>query len=137
LLDGMVAIEGGRASKSGEIYNELPDRVSDVAILLCAGFAAGEPWGAVLGWSCALLALMTAYVRALGVTAGASSAFQGPMAKPHRMATLTVACLLSALAVWFEHPPRFLFLGLCVVAAGSALTVARRTLRIVRELEAR
>src|SRR5438105_15528908 len=29
LLDGMVAIEGGMASKSGEVYNDLPDRVAD------------------------------------------------------------------------------------------------------------
>src|SRR5437016_1070119 len=28
LIDGMVAIEGGRRSASGEIYNELPDRIS-------------------------------------------------------------------------------------------------------------
>src|SRR5438105_2817615 len=30
LLDGMVAIEGGFRSRSGEVFNELPDRVSDV-----------------------------------------------------------------------------------------------------------
>src|ERR1700722_9340933 len=29
LLDGMVAIESGRASPVGELYNEMPDRVSD------------------------------------------------------------------------------------------------------------
>src|SRR5664279_3929418 len=29
LLDGMVAIEGGRRSAVGELYNDLPDRLSD------------------------------------------------------------------------------------------------------------
>src|ERR1044072_6654992 len=29
LLDGMVAVEGKLGSKSGEIYNDLPDRIAD------------------------------------------------------------------------------------------------------------
>src|SRR5260221_8901784 len=29
MLDGMVAVGGGRASPVGELYNEVPDRVSD------------------------------------------------------------------------------------------------------------
>ena len=39
LFDGMVAVEGGFKTKSGEIYNELPDRVADVLILAGAGYA--------------------------------------------------------------------------------------------------
>jgi phosphatidylglycerophosphate synthase len=39
LLDGMVAIEGGMRSAAGEVYNDLPDRVSDALILLAAGQA--------------------------------------------------------------------------------------------------
>src|SRR5271165_6404992 len=29
MIDGMVAIEGGCRTKSGELFNELPDRISD------------------------------------------------------------------------------------------------------------
>ncbi len=32
MLDGMVAVVSGRASKVGELYNEVPDRVSDAAV---------------------------------------------------------------------------------------------------------
>src|SRR5256885_2692171 len=42
LLDGMVAVEGKLGSKSGEIYNDLPDRIADPLILVCAGYA--TPW---------------------------------------------------------------------------------------------
>src|SRR5262245_5482762 len=42
LLDGMVAIESGRASPVGELYNEVPDRISDSAILIGLGYAAGS-----------------------------------------------------------------------------------------------
>ena len=34
MLDGMVAIEGGRQTKSGEIFNDLPDRIADAAIFI-------------------------------------------------------------------------------------------------------
>src|SRR4051794_29802427 len=37
MLDGMVAIECGRASPVGELYNEVPDRVSDVGTLVGLG----------------------------------------------------------------------------------------------------
>src|SRR6184192_3560170 len=42
MLDGMVALASGRASKVGELYNEIPDRVSDAAVFIGAGFAWGE-----------------------------------------------------------------------------------------------
>jgi phosphatidylglycerophosphate synthase len=138
LFDGMVAIEGGLRSKSGEIFNELPDRFADWALLLGAGYAAGAgPHGPALGWAAALLAILTAYIRALGSTAGAGSHFEGPMAKQHRMATLTVAGLVAAAAtaVGAEWPILQWTLGWVVV--GTTLTVARRTAGIVRELEAR
>ena len=46
LFDGMVAIEGGLKSKSGEIYNDFPDRISDAFILAGAGYAvACVEWG--------------------------------------------------------------------------------------------
>src|SRR5262245_37734072 len=41
MLDGMVAIASGRASPLGELYNELPDRTSDLAIIIGAGYAQG------------------------------------------------------------------------------------------------
>ena len=39
LFDGMVAVEGGFKTKSGEIFNELPDRFSDVFVLLGGGYS--------------------------------------------------------------------------------------------------
>ena len=43
LLDGMVAIGRGIASPVGELFNEVPDRVSDTAVLAGLGWAAGSP----------------------------------------------------------------------------------------------
>src|SRR6266568_2786173 len=95
MLDGMVALASGRASKTGELYNEIPDRVSDAAVFIGAGFA----WGGsvALGYIATILAIFTAYVRAAGKIAGAPNEFCGPMAKQHRMLVITVVCLYSAL----------------------------------------
>jgi phosphatidylglycerophosphate synthase len=138
LLDGMVAIEGGLASKTGGVFNELPDRVSDVIVLVCAGYVAGGPAQMpALGWCAAVLALLTAYVRALAGSLGATQDFGGPMAKQARMQTVSAACLLSAVLLPFGHYAWPIAIALLIVAIGSALTILRRTLHLTSELEAR
>src|SRR5437899_8543279 len=42
MLDGMVALASGRTSRVGELYNEVPDRISDAAVFIGAGFAWGR-----------------------------------------------------------------------------------------------
>ena len=50
LLDGMLAVEEGLKSKTGDIYNEVPDRIADVFILIGAGYSVrdlpvrGDAW---------------------------------------------------------------------------------------------
>jgi phosphatidylglycerophosphate synthase len=137
LFDGMVAIEGGRAGPAGEVYNDFPDRIADPLILVAAGYAAGGPWGADLGWLAACLALLTAYVRVLGRSLGAGIYFLGPMAKQHRMAVLTLACAIAAVAaVWKEHQA-VLRWSLVLICVACVATVARRTARVVADLGAR
>jgi phosphatidylglycerophosphate synthase len=41
MFDGMVAFKFGGTTKIGELYNEVPDRISDTAILIGMGYAAG------------------------------------------------------------------------------------------------
>ena len=101
LLDGMVAVEGGKATATGELYNEVPDRVSDTLIFAGAGFAVGTIW---LGFSAAVVAVFVAYVRAIGASVGAGQVFAGPMAKPHRMALMTVVTLLLSGMSFFYSP---------------------------------
>ena len=138
LFDGMVAVEGGMKSKSGEIFNDLPDRLADPFILIGAGYAVKSvAWAVELGWGAALLAVMTAYVRLLGKSAGAPEDFGGPMAKPHRMALMTLACLAAAVERPL-HGSDFALIGaLGAIILGCLVTVARRARRAVRELEAK
>jgi phosphatidylglycerophosphate synthase len=139
LLDGLVAVEHGRAGPAGPIWNELPDRIADVLLLAGAGYgvqSAGIAGGAAVGWIAAVLAVLTAYVRELGRGLGQPADFSGPMAKQQRMATLTAFCLVSALEpLWRGHGP-VLLCGLVVIAAGSLVTVIRRTGNLARGLRA-
>jgi phosphatidylglycerophosphate synthase len=134
LIDGMVAIEGGKQSPVGALYNEFPDRIADSLLLVALGTACGVPW---LGWLCALLAALTAYVRATGGALGLAQDFRGPMAKPHRMAALTVACLIGAAEMQWNGTRWALLVGAIVIAAGAAVTCATRTLAIARALRER
>ena len=127
MLDGLVAVEGGRGGPTGAIWNEFPDRIEDSLFLVAAGYAAELPW---LGWLGALLAAVCAYVRLLGGTLGQPQDFSGPMAKPHRMAALTVGCL--AATIWFGG----LLVALGVIAAGTAGTIVRRLLHLSKALRA-
>lgn len=138
LLDGMLAVEEGFKSKTGEIYNDLPDRVADVFILVGAGYSVRDlAYGATLGWAAAVLALFTAYVRILGGSLGVTQHFIGPMAKQHRMFTLTIVTLLAAVETLLGMPPRAIRIGLGLIVAGSIVTAFRRTRRIAREVDAR
>jgi phosphatidylglycerophosphate synthase len=140
MLDGMVAIATGKASPLGELYNELPDRVSDVAIIVGAGFAVGGL--PAFGYLASCIAVLTAYVRAVGKAAGASDLFVGPMAKPHRMFVLTLVALAMA-GMPQEWQPQWgaggkaglAALGLAIILVGGLWTVARRLARIVRHLK--
>jgi phosphatidylglycerophosphate synthase len=138
MLDGMVAIEGGLKTPTGDIFNDFPDRVSDIVTLVCTGYAlSGVDWGAALGWVAALLAVLPAYVRLLGGSLGLAQDFTGPMAKPHRMALMTAACLLQAVAASIDQRERVLTVALLLVAGGSLLTIWRRTSRIAMALRSR
>lgn len=138
LLDGMVAVEGGFQTKSGEVFNDLPDRVSDLLILVPAGYALSRfAWGPELGWLAGSLAVLVAYIRVLGGSAGLTQSFMGPMAKPHRMATLTVGLACGAAGAIGGHQETLLLVALLVIVAGSILTFVRRTMHVIRGLERR
>ena len=131
LIDGLVAVEGGRKSPVGGIYNELPDRITDAAIFIGAGYAACSV--PVLGWLAALLAVIVAYLRALGVTLGTGEAFIGVMAKPQRMFLMTVACVGSAVVKPSVFPVMAVVLG--VIGLGCVITFFQRLLWISKKLK--
>src|SRR5689334_16089680 len=133
LLDGMVAIEGGRQSATGALYNEIPDRVADSLLIVALGYAIESPF---VGWLGALAAAVTAYIRVLGGSLGLPQDFRGPMAKPHRMAVLTVACVFGAIEQLVWGSQWALTLAAWIIAVGSTLTCGTRLIAVARQLRA-
>ena len=135
LIDGMVAVEGGKHSVVGGIYNEFPDRISDTFIIVGAGIAGLSFSSLILGLAAALLAVLTAYTRLLGGTVGADQYFIGPMAKQHRMALLTFASLICLFQPLVPSINTIIYpVILIVMCIGCIITVWRRLNYIKKEL---
>ena len=74
MLDGMVALAAGEASRRGEILNDIPDRISDVLIFVGA---AHSGWmDPLFGYWAAIFSLGTAYVGMLGQAVGAQREYR-------------------------------------------------------------
>ena len=122
LFDGMVAIEGGKKSLVGAIYNEFPDRLSDTFFICAFAFMGNQ---LVLGLIASLLAVTTAYIRLLGGSLGLQQTFAGPMAKQHRMFVLNIALIVLIIQqLWIHnlYGQRMIQVALWVIIGGSFLT---------------
>lgn len=130
LLDGMVAVAAGTSSSVGELFNEVPDRISDTAVLAGLGWAAELP---ALGIAAALAAMATAYVRALGRGLAGASDFRGPMAKQQRMAVATLVGVWCGTTPvpWATPAPE---LALWAILLLSLVTAARRLAGVAQSL---
>jgi phosphatidylglycerophosphate synthase len=139
MLDGMVARASGKASRTGEIANELPDRVSDVLIFV--GVAHSQLCHPLGGYWVAIFALLVAYVGTLGQAVGVQREFSGIMAKPWRMVALHAGAWITLGLLWFADGD-IRCAGLTVldwthlvIIAGCVQTIAIRLVRIVRALK--
>lgn len=132
LLDGIMAVEGGFKTPSGAFYNDFPDRVSDTFILVGCGYAAGLP---ELGWACALVAALTAYIRIFGAASGLPQDYSGPMAKQHRMFTIAIGSLCASIELTVFGTVLSLVAALAIVLTGGILTCVLRARKLVSQLE--
>jgi phosphatidylglycerophosphate synthase len=139
MLDGMVALASGKASRTGEIVNELPDRFSDVIIFVGVGHSGlCHPLSAY--WA-AIFALLVAYVGTLGQAVGVQREFSGLMTKPWRMVAVHIGAWITLGLLWWGDG-QIRFGGLTVldwthlvIVAGCVQTIGIRLVRIVRALK--
>ncbi len=129
LLDGMVAIEYNKKSLVGGLYNEVPDRISDSFIIFGSGLLVSKyQFGMDLAYLAIILSAFTAYIRTLGASLNCPHFFSGPMAKQHRMALITISCVIG---IWYH--PVFYFM-LITINVGLLITCARRLSKISNSL---
>src|SRR5262245_32460321 len=117
----MVALAAGKASRQGEIVNELPDRISD--LLIFAGVAHSGLVHPAAGYWAAILALFTAYVGTLGQAVGGRRELGGVMSKPWRMVFLHLGAWIT-LGLLMSGRGHFRIAGLSVLDWTCILVIA-------------
>ena len=132
MLDGMVAVAATKASRRGEILNDLPDRISDILIFI--GVAHSGWMNPLFGYWAAIFALLTAYVGLFGQALGGEREFGGIMSKPWRMVALSVGAWLTFFLQ--DGAERFSILDLTsvIVVIGCIQTIVVRLKRIAAAL---
>jgi phosphatidylglycerophosphate synthase len=134
MLDGMVAVAANKASRRGEILNDLPDRISDIVIFV--GVAHSGLMNPLIGYWAAIFAVLTAYVGLFGQALGVQREFGGMMSKPWRMVALGIGAWMT-----FARPSisiqRFSILDLTclIIIAGCIETIVVRLKRISAALQ--
>ena len=137
MFDGMVALAAGKASKRGEIINDLPDRASDV--LIFAGVAHSGWCNPFVAYWVAIMAVIVAYVGLFGQAVGVQREFSGVMAKPWRIVVLAIGAIATYIALRTGKP--VLYGGWTIIdwanfliLAGCAQTIGVRLSRIFSAL---
>lgn len=137
LFDGMVAVEHGKKTNTGDIYNDAPDRVADVFIILGASLSIPDHSYALhFGWAASLIAVLSAYIRVLGRSLNTPSYFIGPMAKQHRMFLLTASSIIDFILLSFEVNFSITYISLIIIIILGLLTCVKRLSLILKDKEA-
>jgi len=131
LIDGNLARRTGRIHARGELYNELGDRLADIALLAPAALLPGAwPEVVLLG---VLGAVLASYVGVAARAAGGDRIYRGILSKPGRMALLVICSIWAFVAgppdnmAWAAFGPLLLL--------GTTLTLVERISIAVRRLE--
>jgi phosphatidylglycerophosphate synthase len=134
MLDGLVAFAAGKASRRGEIVNDLPDRISDIVIFV--GVAHSGLMNPFIGYWAAIFSVLTSYVGLFGQALGGQREFGGIMSKPWRMVALHIGAWLTFfLASQSSGTFTILDWSCLIVIAGCVETIVVRLKRITAALQ--
>ncbi len=98
---------------------------SPMPCLSSCSYVAGG-FGIELGWLAALLAVMTAYFRWIGAYKTQQHFFNGPMAKQHRMALLTLCFVIATCTIHWGYEQIVCLITLILMNIGLIATLIHR-----------
>ncbi|MGE5213174.1 MAG: CDP-alcohol phosphatidyltransferase family protein [Nitrospirota bacterium] len=134
MLDGLVAFAAGKASRRGEILNDLPDRISDIMIFV--GVAHSGLMHPLIGYWAAIFAVLASYVGLFGQALAIQRQFGGVMSKPWRMVALNIGAWLTFFLQPHSPATFTIFDWTClVIIAGCVETIVVRLKRIMAALQ--
>lgn len=127
-IDGQLARSTATVRPMGEVFNEVGDRVGDIAVLAPMVLVPGVPPGPVMAGLVA--SLLSSYIGLASAAAGGARVYVGIMAKPDRMLVIGVGAGLAAVV-----GPGPLVVAVWLVVVGALITSAQRWMWIRRRLE--
>jgi phosphatidylglycerophosphate synthase len=131
LIDGNLARRTGRIHPRGELFNEVGDRLADIAFLAPVAWLPGASASLVLLG--VLGGVLASYVGITSRAAGGERIYRGILSKPGRM-TLLLVCSLWAFAEGPGSNNAWLVFG-PLLLLGTTLTVIDRLILAIRRLE--
>ena len=127
LVDGALARATGRSHPRGEVFNEVGDRLSDIALLAPVAFLPGAKRETVLLG--VIAAVLASFIGVVSKTAGGERLYRGVLSKPGRMVLLAAFSILALVLgpdAWGPFGP--------ILLIGATLTAAERLIVAVRSL---
>lgn len=139
-LDGMLAIQRGNLSLRGEIVNALPDRYSDLLVLIGISLSPlCRDWLGILALSSMVL---VSYTGILGKALGVSWQHHGPLGKVERLIILIVFSIVQFFALhngadreWLGVSTTPLEWAMVLFVVLGQITVARRLRGQTRQID--
>jgi CDP-diacylglycerol---glycerol-3-phosphate 3-phosphatidyltransferase len=128
LLDGALARRTGRTHARGEVYNEVGDRLTDLAFLVPVAFLPGASATIVLLGVVA--AVFASYVGVVSRAAGGERIYRGILSKPGRRVLVGVFAVLA----FVGGPGAWAWFG-PLLLAGGVLTAIERIVVATRRLD--
>lgn len=130
LVDGNMACRTGKIHARGELYNEVGDRMADIAFLAPAAWLpAALPHVVLLG---VMTGVKASYVGITAEAAGGERIYRGILSKPGRMALLCVTCVVAFVLGPADTRPWLAFGPLLLL--GTTLTLIERIVVAIRRL---
>lgn len=128
-LDGMVATATETARPTGEVLNEVSDRLGDVAVLLPLVVLPGVSDALVAGTLAA--SLVTSYLGIAAKAAGGPRIYAGMMGKPDRMFVVGAAAIVGLV---LDDPGAAFTWALWIILTGVVITFFVRAFEARRQL---
>ncbi len=140
-FDGMIAIAQGKKTMVGEVVNALPDRYSDVFVLL--GLVLCKSTNPLVGSVAMASVLLVSYSGMLGKAMGVNWQHQGPVGKVDRLVAILIVLIMQYLMSIYGVDINNILgfeVGLfdCLLIwfiAGSQLTIYKRVKSLVDEIK--
>jgi CDP-diacylglycerol--glycerol-3-phosphate 3-phosphatidyltransferase len=130
LIDGNLARRTGRIHPRGELYNELGDRLADIAFLAPVSLLPGASAQLVLLG--VMAGLLASYVGITAKAAGGERIYRGILSKPGRMGLLAL-CSITAFVTGPASTGAWAAFG-PLLLAGTSLTLVERVVVATRRL---